>query len=216
MRVGEHNLGPPSDPRVLVLHGLRLKGFAPTETVADTVGIDAGRVGKQLAVLLAEGLVRQRDGRVSGFSLTAAGRVEHERLLAEELDGAGMRATVEHCYGRFLDQNEELLELCTAWQVRELDGAPAVNDHSDSDYDLAVIGRLARLDDRIQPVCAALGEALARLARYGPGLQTAREQVQAGDVTYFTAPMLPSYHAVWFELHEDLLVTLGLERTGKS
>jgi hypothetical protein len=27
---------------------------------------------------------------------------------------------------------------------------------------------------------------------------------------------MPSYHTVWFELHEDLLTTLGLERASES
>ena len=27
-----------------------------------------------------------------------------------------------------------------------------------------------------------------------------------------TKPMIDSYHSVWFELHEDLLATLGIER----
>lgn len=209
-------MGPPSDTRVLALHGLRLKGFAPIDIVADTLSLDVDDVGEQLAALLADGLVQHRDGRVSGFSLTAAGRIEHHRLLAEELDGLGMRATVERCYGRFLEQNDELLELCTAWQLREVDGASVVNDHGDPTYDSTIIDRLAVLDDRIQPVCAELGEVLARLARYGPNLRRARDRVEAGEGGYFTAPMLPSYHTVWFELHEDLLTTLGLERTGAS
>ena len=34
----------------------------------------------------------------------------------------------------------------------------------------------------------------------------------AGDTDWFTKPMIPSYHTVWFELHEDLLATLGIER----
>jgi hypothetical protein len=28
--------------------------------------------------------------------------------------------------------------------------------------------------------------------------------------------MMPSFHTVWFELHEDLLATLGLERSTES
>jgi len=36
--------------------------------------------------------------------------------------------------------------------------------------------------------------------------------VSAGDVDWFTKPMIPSYHTVWFEMHEDLLCTLGIER----
>ena len=33
-----------------------------------------------------------------------------------------------------------------------------------------------------------------------------------GDSDWFTKPMIASYHTVWFEMHEDLLCTLGIER----
>ncbi len=33
-----------------------------------------------------------------------------------------------------------------------------------------------------------------------------------GDARAFTAPLAESYHTVWFELHQDFLLTLGLER----
>jgi hypothetical protein len=36
--------------------------------------------------------------------------------------------------------------------------------------------------------------------------------VRAGDKEWFTGPLVDSYHTVWFELHEDLMATLGLER----
>ena len=38
----------------------------------------------------------------------------------------------------------------------------------------------------------------------------------SGDTDWFTKPMLPSYHTVWFEMHEDLLSTLGIERGSES
>ena len=53
-------------------------------------------------------------------------------------------------------------------------------------------------------------------ARYGPRLRRAVERVEAGDGEWFTKPSLPSYHSVWFELHEDLLSTLGLDRSAES
>jgi hypothetical protein len=28
--------------------------------------------------------------------------------------------------------------------------------------------------------------------------------------------MIPSYHTIWFELHEDLLATLGIERGSEA
>ena len=31
-----------------------------------------------------------------------------------------------------------------------------------------------------------------------------------------TKPVIESYHTVWFELHEDLLVTLGLDRAAET
>ena len=34
----------------------------------------------------------------------------------------------------------------------------------------------------------------------------------AGDGDWFTKPTIDSYHTVWFELHENLLSTLGIER----
>jgi hypothetical protein len=36
--------------------------------------------------------------------------------------------------------------------------------------------------------------------------------VQGGDLDWFTRPMIESYHTVWFELHENLLATLGIQR----
>jgi hypothetical protein len=36
--------------------------------------------------------------------------------------------------------------------------------------------------------------------------------VQSGEIEWFTKPMIESYHTIWFELHEDLLASLGLDR----
>ena len=40
--------------------------------------------------------------------------------------------------------------------------------------------------------------------------------VEAGDHQWFTRPLIDSYHTVWFELHEDLLSTLGKERASEE
>ncbi len=37
-----------------------------------------------------------------------------------------------------------------------------------------------------------------------------------GERDWFTKPTIDSYHSVWFELHEDLLATLGLERAKEA
>jgi hypothetical protein len=40
--------------------------------------------------------------------------------------------------------------------------------------------------------------------------------VLAGAREWFTRPVIDSYHTVWFELHEDLLSTLGLARASEA
>src|SRR5215218_563472 len=193
-------------PRTLVMHGLRLKG------VAEAVGVAEAEAKPVLDQLVADGFATYRDGRISGFTLTPAGRGEHAALVAAELDAAGARDGVHASYRRFLGLNTDLLTVCTDWQLREVAGEAVPNDHSDPAHDEAVIARLVDLHAAVEPICVELTTILERYAGYGPRLAHAVALVRAGDHDWFTKPMLPSYHTVWFELHEDLLSTLGIER----
>jgi hypothetical protein len=206
----------PSDPRLLVMHGLRLKGFAEPTVVADAVRVPEDRTQSLLEGLVAEGLAAYRDGRLSGYLLTPSGRAEHARLLREELDVHGVRDAVSAAYGRFLELNTGLLEVCTAWQLRDVDGESTINDHSDPDYDAGVIEQLRDLHGRVHPICDELATSLARYGVYGPRLAVAVDRVSNGDIDWFTKPVIASYHTVWFELHEDLLATLGIERGSEA
>ena len=205
-----------SDPRFLVLHGLRLKGFGDAGAVAEAAGVAEADAKPELDGLVAEELAAYREGRLSGFTLTPTGRAEHARLVEEELAASGQRDAIDGAYRRFLGINGDLLGICTAWQLREVGGESIVNDHSDPAHDAEVIGRLADLDAKVQPICAELGVALDRFASYGRRLGEALARVQAGDSDWFTKPMIASYHTVWFELHEDLLCTLGIERSSEG
>jgi DNA-binding MarR family transcriptional regulator len=202
----------PSDPRTLVMHGLRLKGFGEAAAVAEAVGVTEADAKPLLDELVGEELVSYRDGRLSGFSLTKAGREQHAQALATELDRAGARPAVEDAYRRFLGLNTDLLSICTAWQLRDAEGDATVNDHSDEAYDADVIERLTTLHAGVEPICADLAVALDRFGGYGPRLSHALRRVRDGDGDWFTKPMVASYHTVWFEMHEDLLSTLGIER----
>jgi hypothetical protein len=206
----------PSDPTTLAMHGLRLKGFAEADAVADTVGLTEGEAKLRLDQLVADDLATYREGRISGFSLTPAGRTEHARRLAVELDAAGQRGDVEAAYRDFLVLNPDLLSVCTAWQLREVDGESSVNDHSDGIYDAGVIEQLTSLHAKAEPICDRLADSLERYSGYGPRLSYALDKVRTGDPDWFTKPMIPSYHTVWFEMHEDLLATLGIERGSEA
>jgi hypothetical protein len=201
-----------SEPRFLVLHGLRLKGFAEAAALAHGAGLERAAAEDHLRSLLGEGYVRYHEGRPAPWSMTADGRVEYRRLVSEELEVSGAKAVVDDAYRRFLLLNEELLAVCTAWQLRSEGGAPVVNDHSDAEYDRGVVERLAAVDEGVRPITADLSAALDRYHRYGPRLAGALDRVRAGDRDWFTKPLIDSYHTVWFELHEDLMATLGIER----
>lgn len=200
-----------SEPRLLALHGLRLAGFAPCEAVAERAGLDLPAVEAELTGLAAAGLARFREGRLTGWVLTSEGRTACERALAEEVGACGAADAVRAAYERFLALNDDMLRICTDWQTK--DGGQQLNDHSDAAYDQEVIDRLAALHVEAAPICDDLAAVLERFARYGPRLEQALARVQAGDTDYFTKPVIDSYHTVWFELHEDLLATLGIERT---
>jgi hypothetical protein len=208
-------MAPRSAPRLLVLHGLRLKGHASAAALVESAAIPTAEVESWLAQLAADGLVVHRDVP-EGWSLTPAGRAEHARLVGREIDALGVRPAIEGAYGRFRALNGAVLEACSRWQVREVAGVAVRNDHRDPDYDARVVGDLAELHDRAEPLCDDLADVLERYRPYRDQLSRAVAKVEAGERDWFTKPRLASYHTVWFELHEDLLTTLGLDRTAEA
>ena len=202
-----------SEPDFVVLHAVRLKGFAEADAVASTCGLAGDEVSAHLQRFANDGLAMRREGRLCGWSLTQDGRAHHATRAAEEVAACGGRDRIEAAYRTFLEINTLLLEVCTAWQLKPDGGGQVPNDHSDPTYDKEVITRLREIDEQVQPVCAELARVLDRFAPYGARLTAALERVEAGDIEWFTKPLIDSYHTVWFELHEDLLTTLGIERS---
>lgn len=194
----------------MVLHALRCLGSVPARRIAEAVAMTEAEVESELIDLAVAGLVGYTPGVFAGWLLTDEGRAQVSVRAARELDAAGTRDLVERWYGDFMDLNPELLRTCTAWQLRE-DLGSQPNDHSDERYDARVLRRLLDLDERGQRVCAGLAAALDRFAPYAGRLRSALERALAGDTAAVT-DRTDSYHAVWFQLHEDLLVTLGRPR----
>jgi hypothetical protein len=191
-----------TDPPAVVLSTLRCIGFSSLETVAAVTGLDPGEAESALIDLAVAGLVTRHSGPFGGWGQTPAGREADTRTRAGELDATGARPAVTAAYERFLDLNPELLDLCSAWQLRS-PGDPAA--------EARIRDLFADLDRRAAPVCDALADALPRFGRYRPGLARALEHAAAGRTEYLT-DHLASYHTLWFQLHEDLLATLGIPR----
>lgn len=205
------------DDTRLVLLVLRLRGSADQDAVASSLSLMQLRVdepGELLDRLELAGLVARGSGPANRWRLTDDGRHEGERLLGVELDAQGARDRVTEAYTRFLALNGPLLRVCTDWQLRDADPASiVVNDHSDPQFDRRVLDRLETVHRAALPICADLAAALERFTSYGARLTSASDRLRAGDGTALDGPSTDSYHAAWYELHENLIATLGLDRS---
>lgn len=200
------------DPDLAVLHTLRCSGAMSLERLSDVVTrLVTADVEDVLLGLAAKGFVTRGGGPFGGWRLTDVGREQDARWIAVELDRAGARADLEAAYDDFMPLNRRVLDICGEWQIRSAAVPMVLNDHSDAAYDAGVLDRLTELDAAAQPVCARLAAPLLRFSHYGPRLAAALAAARAGAVDKVT-DSLDSYHAVWFQLHEDLLVTLGRSR----
>ncbi|HET6625373.1 MAG TPA: transcriptional regulator [Nocardioidaceae bacterium] len=203
-----------SSVELLVLHAVRIKGMADAETVSGRFALDRADVQEQLLDYEASGLVQRVEfAEVRGWSMTGAGRDEDERLLAAELENASARDVVTASHAAFLPLNVRFLEAITRWQLRP---APwdrmAPNDHRDWRWDERVLGELTSLSARLKRIEEGLSGTLTRFGGYGGRFDAALAHVDQGRRSWVDEPKIDSCHTVWFELHEDLLATLGLER----
>tara|TARA_B100000678_G_scaffold255591_2_gene233427 strand:+ start:2501 stop:3142 length:642 start_codon:yes stop_codon:yes gene_type:complete len=207
-----------SDPELLVALALRLKGFGEVSTIASVHGLGVDETGVILSRMAeAEKCVMRQVEAVEKYVLTPAGREQGQAALARELEVVDARGAMEAMYEKFLQLNPEMLQLCTDWQViNDGSGEQELNDHSDSDYDSNVLNRLVVLDQRIADVLQPLIDVLPRFDNYPSRFTSALKKVLSGDLDWLTKPIMSSYHTVWFELHEDLLATLGIDRASEG
>jgi hypothetical protein len=145
------------------------------------------------------------------IAITAEGRAHHATWARCEA-GSDVEASTRRVYERFLPLNVELLRVCNDWQVRRA-GVP--NDHTDVEYDWAVIDRLRSIHERTSPLTRSMATKIERFAAYRTRLRDALRRVEDGDTDWFTSPRIDSYHTVWMQLHEDLLLALGLDRASE-
>jgi hypothetical protein len=201
-----------SEPDLLVLHTVRIKGFAEPADVSEATTLAEDTVADLLTTFRDQELVGRRDGRISGFLLTPAGKAHHADLLDQERDTTGCAALVGPAYEAFLAHNETFKQLCTDWQLRTVGGTQVPNDHTDAAYDAAIGERLAAMQPPVAALVDEVAGALARFAPYRDRLDAAVTRFVGGEKAAMSKPLSRSYHDVWMELHEDLLLTLGRER----
>lgn len=199
----------PSDPRFLALHGLAVKKSGSADAIATLVKSDPAAIASALDAAVVDGHALAAGDK---HAVTPAGRDWLDRVYPELFAAYRANTAFGDAYDRFEIVNRQLLALMTRWQTLEIGGQSVPNDHSDAVHDERVIDELDKLHERALPILQAFAEFEARLAIYPELLEAALDRVTDGDMDYMSGVRVPSYHTVWFEMHEDLLRLLGRVR----
>ena len=189
---------------LIVLQAVRLKGRVSRDDLAATLGEDLPDVVDRL---VGSGLLL--DG--PALRLSPEGRERLTGLLASERSSVDA-AAIATAYDEFRSVNAEFKALVTDWQLK--DGQP--NTHDDTAYDAAILARLDDVHHRVTPIVTAAAAQVPRLSRYSDKLHAALDNVHGGDTAWLSRPLIDSYHTVWFELHEELIVAAGLTRESEA
>ena len=190
-----------------------LKGVASADSLVDVLGCGPGQAAAAMAALIAEGDAQELPG--GRIRLTKEALASVDELFRR--DSARLRSAVEPVMDGFHTVDRAFKELVTSWQMREIDGEEAINDHTDAAYDNAVVVRLGDdIHPRVLAVVEVVSTAEPRLARYGDRLTSALAAVKQGDAQMMAHPLRDSYHTVWFELHEELIRLSGRNRASEA
>lgn len=187
-----------------VLRVLRLRGFATGDGLRQSIGVDPSQVVEHLVADEQVNFIGARNM----YMLAPSGRSR----IDDHLAASDPIIELSDAYESFLSLNTEFKQVCTDWQVRH--GEP--NPHDDGDYDAACIARLRDLYMRSEPVITDLETAVPRLNLYRRRLLEALTAIDDGQSQRFTGVMCESFHDVWMELHEDLIVLQKIDRVSEG
>ena len=187
---------------------LAIKGYATAEGMATALGCPGDEAAELLARLVADGLAEMAAG---SYRLTPDGKLVGRERIACDSEAWGL-ARAEAALDSFLELDGRMKDIATAWQMREVNGEQTFNDHSDAAYDGDVLARLDALHAEVSAWLPPLVARLPRLAAYRDRLERAAAAARAGDARYLASPRVDSYHSIWFELHQDLILLAGRKR----
>jgi pyruvate,orthophosphate dikinase len=198
--------------RDAILVALSIKGMANTDSVAAAAAETRDAVERELESFEAAALAERTK---IGWRLTAEGRAAADAVIRAERVTLDQRE-VDAQYERFTELNDRFKAAIMAWQLRDVDGAPVPNDHSDTAYDADVLRRIAAIDRDLHDVVAWIGTHVGRTFAYRQRFALALEKAMRGERRFVAAPLIDSYHTVWFELHEELIRLSGRTRAEEA
>jgi hypothetical protein len=194
----------------LALHGLVVKKRADAAAIAEFTGLDLTLVSRLLADAVGSGRAVLAQGQ---YTLAPLVRASLDAQYSREYAALRANQSFVEAYEAFERINVDLKALITDWQTIEVGGSRIRNEHTDRNYDSAIIDRLGELHERAARVLRQLASVMPRFTYYDRHLLAALEKAEDGAIEWVSDARLASYHTVWFELHEDLLRLLGRKRT---
>lgn len=207
-----------SMPELLVLHAVRLVGFGDSALVAERARTSHDEALRMLREAERAGWVQHfAFADLAGWSLTESGKTENERQLAAERADADPDGAIAAVYRQFLPLNARLLRAVTDWQIRPTETDRfAPNDHSDRAWDARVLAELVALGGELSPLIERLSTVLARFDGYTTRFESALDKAKSGQHEWIDKTDVDSCHTAWFQLHEDLVATLGIDRSSED
>jgi pyruvate,orthophosphate dikinase len=194
-----------------IVRALTIKGSAPIDGLASTVLSNRDRVQPLVDRLIEERLI-EKAGTM--FRLTRDGKVRGRELLAADAKQWGSESAAAALDG-FHSLDTRMKETITAWQLRDVGGTQVLNDHTDTRYDAMVLGRLTALHQDTSAWVSSLSAAPESIGLYLARLQRALQSARL-DPRYLASPAVDSYHGVWFEFHEALILLAGRNRADEA
>lgn len=205
-----------SAPRVelLTLQTVRLAGFADDEVLAERAQRTVEEARDDLHRCAEAGHVeRMSFAETTGWILTDRGSARVAALLAAEVDAAGATRVLGTALEAFEDINGDFVETVSRWQLRSTErGGPGLAEIEAAEY-AALLTRLSALGTQLRAVLAPVTKVLPRFGRYPVQYRCALDRARTAGLSSITGIGTLSCHVVWAELHQDLLSTLGRDRT---
>lgn len=192
------------DSEFLVLHALKVRGLGDAETLSDISGLPVGTVTSVLAETAERGHSKQRQGRISGHTLTPDGRARHALLCHGKIPQEEIDA-ISREYEKFLTRNRTFKQLTTDWQTGTASG-----DTNE------ITSRLETLHSEVTNIIETIATVQPRFLTYRNRFDIAFEAFRGGNGNALSKPMTGSYHDIWMELHEDLLTTCNRKRSNED
>jgi len=190
------------------------KSVTDVNSIQTSTGLDPERITSILARFVEKGYTEK--GIYIGheaWKITPAGETFVNSYRQFILAQTGQKETIIKKCEEFENLNVKFKELVTGWQVKIINGTPILNDHSDPEYDSAILNQIFDLHKNVIRILEEMASILPiyNYKNYIERFDFAIKKLKEGTFDYI-AKDKNSYHNVWFELHESILKLWGRER----